>query len=195
MAYPRRLDHTPRSLLRGAGACPGRSGSVMLGRPSLIVPTTPVMPMSAKLLPFLSVLALSACSSAASPAADPAPQPPAASASPPPPAASTGAITVPAEQAQRGQNAFLSSCTTCHSSSEFSDTAFQTRWRNRTAADLFDLMSATMPEDAPNSLPAERYVEIVAYLLRLNGFDVSGAQGPWDLPALQGVSLATLGGR
>ncbi|MEX2467983.1 MAG: c-type cytochrome [Gemmatimonadota bacterium] len=104
-------------------------------------------------------------------------------------------MIVPADQARRGQNAFLSSCTTCHSSSEFSDTAFQTRWRNRTAADLFDLTAATMPEDAPNSLPAERYVEIVAYLLRLNGFESSDVPEAWDVEALGNVSLTTLGGR
>lgn len=147
------------------------------------------MPISAKLLPLLLVLVVPACSSAPTPAADPAPPAPPAG-----PAASAASV-VPAAQAQRGQNAFLGSCTACHSSSEFSDTAFQTRWRNRTAADLFDLMSATMPEDAPNSLPAERYVEIVAYILRLNGFEASGTQDAWDLSALAGVGLASLGGR
>lgn len=102
---------------------------------------------------------------------------------------------VPAQQAQRGENAFLASCTACHSSGEFNDTAFQTRWRNRTARDLFDLMSATMPEDAPNSLPQERYVEIVAYLLTLNGFPTSGTGSAWDVGALGDVGLGTLGSR
>ncbi|MEX2471947.1 MAG: c-type cytochrome [Gemmatimonadota bacterium] len=108
------------------------------------------------------------------------------------PASSTA---VPAQQAQRGENAFLASCTACHSSGEFNDTAFQTRWRNRTARDLFELMAATMPEDAPNSLPRERYVEIVAYLLTLNGFPTSGTGSGWDVGALGDVGLGTLGSR
>lgn len=149
------------------------------------------MHISKKLLSVLSVAALAACSSAQTPADGPAP---ATAAAPPPPAATT-ALVVPATQVQRGQNAFLSSCTTCHSSSEFSDSAFQTRWQNRSAYDLFDLTAATMPEDAPNSLPAERYVEIVAYLLRLNGFEASDALGAWSPAELRDVSLTSLGGR
>lgn len=154
------------------------------------------MPISAKLLPLLLVLAVSACSSAPDPASPaPAAPPPAEAPAASSPGSENSASVVPAAQAQRGQNAFLSSCTACHSSSEFSDTAFQTRWQNRTAADLFDLMSATMPEDAPNSLPAERYVEIVTYILRLNGFEASDAQDAWSLSALADVSLASLGAR
>jgi cytochrome c5 len=149
------------------------------------------MHISKTLLSIFSVAALAACSSAQAPADGPAPAGPATAA----PAPATTALVVPAAQAQRGQNAFLSSCTTCHSSSEFSDTAFQTRWQNRSAYDLFDLTAATMPEDAPNSLPAERYVEIVAYLLRLNGCESSDAQGAWSPAELRGVSLASLGGR
>lgn len=111
-----------------------------------------------------------------------------------PETAPTSVSSVPAEQARRGQNAFLASCTACHGSAEFSDGAFRTRWRNRTAADLFDLMSATMPEDAPNSLPAERYVEIVAYILTLNGFESAAGGTPWTVSALGGVSLGSLSG-
>ncbi len=148
------------------------------------------------LLSVLPVMALVACSSGSSPAtgtaaAPPAPvdRRPAAAAAPAP-----SATAVPAQQAQQGENAFLASCTACHSSNEFNDTAFQTRWRNRTARDLFDLMSATMPEDAPNSLPQERYVEIVAYLLTLNGFP-TGTGSAWDVDALGDVDLGTIGSR
>ena len=54
-------------------------------------------------------------------------------------------------------------------------------------------MSATMPEDAPNSLPAERYVEIVAYFLTLNGFESAEGGSAWDARALREVSLGALG--
>lgn len=155
------------------------------------------MRISKLLLSVLPVMVLAACSSGSSPATGTdttAPPPvdrrPAAAAAPAP---STSAV--PAQQAQRGENAFLASCTVCHSSGEFNDTAFQTRWQNRTARDLFDLMSATMPEDAPNSLPQERYVEIVAYLLTLNGFQTSATGNAWNVGALGDVDLGTLGSR
>lgn len=155
------------------------------------------MRISKLLLSVLPLMALAACSSgsstgsgtatAAPPAAD---QAPATAAAPAP-----TATLVPAQQAQRGENAFLASCTACHSSTEFTDAAFQRRWRNRTARDLFNLMSNTMPEDAPNSLAPERYVEIVAYVLTLNGFPTSGTGAPWDVGALGDVDLGTLGSR
>ncbi len=152
------------------------------------------MRISKLLLSLVPLMFLAACTAGSSPAtgtgttAPPVDQRPAAA-----PAPSTTAV--PIEQAQRGENAFLASCTTCHSSGEFNDAAFQTRWRNRTARDLFDLVSATMPEDAPNSLPQERYVEIVAYLLTLNGFPTSGTGSAWDVGALGDVDLGTLGSR
>lgn len=101
---------------------------------------------------------------------------------------------VPADQARRGENAFVSACTACHASGEFSDTSFRRRWENRTAEDLFDLTSATMPEDAPNSLPAERYVDIIAYILTLNGFESADGAEAWNVAALGEVSLAPLTG-
>jgi S-disulfanyl-L-cysteine oxidoreductase SoxD len=154
------------------------------------------MRISKLLLTLVPVMALAACSSGSSSATGTAAAPPAVDGAPATAAApAPSAAAVPAEQAQRGENAFLASCTACHSSNEFNDTAFQTRWRNRTARDLFDLMSATMPEDAPNSLPQERYVEIVAYLLTLNGFPTSGTGSAWDVGALGDVDLGTLGSR
>lgn len=146
------------------------------------------MRRSSTLVPLFAALTVAACSSGG-----PAPASPASA-----PAAAAPAVTfdrVPAGQALRGQNAFLSSCTVCHGSSEFSDAAFRNRWRNRTAADLLELTAATMPEDAPNSLPQERYVEIVTYFLTLNGFETAEGAADWDVAALSQVSLAELSGR
>jgi mono/diheme cytochrome c family protein len=149
-----------------------------------------------KLLALAIALVSASCSSAST-AGGEATMPPVAAApggAQPEAAPAASASAVPAEQARRGQNAFLQSCTACHGSAEFSDAAFRTRWRNRTAADLFDLISSTMPEDAPNSLPAERYVDIVAYVLTLNGFETVDGAGLWTVPALSDVSLGSLSG-
>ncbi len=146
-------------------------------------------------LPIVSSLTLSACAAASGPSPSPAPaETPAAAPAATADASPAAAVTsVPAEQARRGENAFLGSCTACHASSEFSANAFKRRWSNRTAADLYDLMSATMPEDAPASLAPQEYVDIVAYMLTLNGFDTSAAGSAWNLDTLQRVSLGPLG--
>jgi S-disulfanyl-L-cysteine oxidoreductase SoxD len=154
---------------------------------------------------LLIVLAAAACSSGPAPraGAPDTPSPPAASepagtpAPPPggaaPPGRGSPAV-IPATQADRGRDAFLASCTACHASGEFSASSFRRRWSTRNAADLFRLMSNTMPEDAPSSLAPERYLEIVAYILTMNGFDSSPSAGPWDVTTLDGISLAPLAG-
>ena len=55
----------------------------------------------------------------------------------------------------------MATCTACHASSEFTAAPFRRRWETRNAQDLYRLVSATMPEDAPNSLAPESYVDIV----------------------------------
>ena len=141
-------------------------------------------------LTVVSSLTLSACAGAPGPSSSSSPAP--AEAVEAAPVAPTPVTAVPAEQARRGENAFLASCTACHASSEFSANAFRRRWSNRTAADLYDLMSATMPEDAPASLAPEEYVDIVAYMLSLNGFDTSGAGNAWNVDMLERVGLGPL---
>ena len=116
-------------------------------------------------------------------------------------AAATGADAAPATsalgfstaQADRGRNVFRSTCTECHYSSEFNDRQFKFKWRRRTAGDLFEMVSTQMPEDAPGSLALQQYADIVAFVLRLNGFEPGSAELPPDAAALETISLAPFG--
>lgn len=161
--------------------------------------SNPIMRPWVEVACLVVLLGAAACSSGSGPGAGvPDVSPPAAApeASPSPPGASgsTNRALVPATQADRGRDAFLASCTACHASGEFTASAFRRRWSTRDAADLYRLMSNTMPEDAPSSLAPERYVEIVTYILSMNGFDSSASAGPWDVATLDGISLAPLAG-
>ncbi|MDZ7780191.1 MAG: cytochrome c [Gemmatimonadota bacterium] len=149
-----------------------------------------------KLPPLVAVLVVASCSTAPSTGDTGTVSPDVGDGAPEdaPAEARTDVSAVPAEQAQRGENAFLASCTACHASGEFSDSAFRRRWQNRTAEDLYRLTASTMPEDAPNSLPPERYVDIVAYILTLNGFESVDGGEAWNVPVLDQVSLAPLAG-
>ncbi len=109
-------------------------------------------------------------------------------------ASAAAPASVPAEQARKGRDAFLASCTACHASSEFTATPFRNRWRTRRASDLYRLVSSTMPEDAPGSLAPERYLEIVTYILSMNGFESSASLEAWNASELADVSLAPIGG-
>lgn len=75
-----------------------------------------------------------------------------------------------AEQASRGRATFRATCADCHYSSEFRDAQFKFKWAKRTVADLYRNIVENMPEDAPGSLPGQEYVDVVTYILQLNGF-------------------------
>ncbi len=107
--------------------------------------------------------------------------------------ASDAGLTFSLEQARRGRAVFRRSCTECHYSSEFRDRQFRFKWRRRTAGHLFGHIVSTMPEDAPGSLSLQEYVDVVAYILELNGFEPGAGELPPDEEALKALSLRALG--
>ncbi len=157
-----------------------------------------------KPMTFLAVLALAGCaggttvaqnsagpSDTAGVTAAPAPAP--AAEAEPASAAGSSALSFSSAQADRGRNVFRSTCTECHYSSEFSDRQFKFKWRRRTAGDLYEYVSTSMPEDAPGSLELQQYADIVAFVLRENGFEPGSGELPPDQTALETLSLAPLG--
>ena len=47
--------------------------------------------------------------------------------------------------------------------------AFVGSWSTRNTRDLFGLIQTTMPTDRPGALPADTYVNIIAFILQSNG--------------------------
>ena len=94
-----------------------------------------------------------------------------------------------ATQAARGEAEFARTCAGCHVPSQFSGPSFMRSWSGRSAYDLFSLIRTTMPFDNPGQLSREAYADVVAFLLRVNGY----APGPRELPAedeaLRGIRL------
>jgi sarcosine oxidase len=72
-------------------------------------------------------------------------------------------------QARRGAENYRKYCSACHMPATHSGDAFKTTWSGRSAADLFDYLRTTMPNDNPGRLSRRQYADIVAYLLQLNG--------------------------
>ena len=73
-------------------------------------------------------------------------------------------------QATTGGDVFRLNCTSCHNSSILTGQSFQLAWVGRTAFDLYERMRTTMPLDDPGRLSTQEYVDIVAYLFKLNGY-------------------------
>ena len=90
-------------------------------------------------------------------------------------------------QAKRGLQEYGRSCEHCHGSNLTGNPTdevpslvadgFMFHWKGRTVQDLYARLSKAMPADAPGTLDAAAYLDLVAYLLEANGFPA----GPRDL--------------
>lgn len=149
-------------------------------------------------------LLLVACASSSGPESTPSPAAaPTDMAAPAAPAPTTttaaaprsgGAATFTDVQADRGRDLFRAMCTECHYSSEFSDSQFKFKWSRRAAGNLYELINTSMPETAPGSLSPEETVDLVSYILRMNGFEPGASELPADRAVLDGISLASIRG-
>jgi len=86
----------------------------------------------------------------------------------------TAAGPFTAEQASAGQAAYQANCAGCHGADlmgypPLAGPAFVGAWGTRTTRDLFGLIQNTMPTDRPGALPADTYLNIVAFILQQNG--------------------------
>lgn len=72
-------------------------------------------------------------------------------------------------QADRGDTAFDEVCADCHTTSEFRGRTFQSNWGRRTVYSFFRTIRSTMPDDNPGGLEEQTYLDVVSYILRLNG--------------------------
>jgi cytochrome c len=86
-------------------------------------------------------------------------------------------------QATRGQAVYTGACGFCHgrrldgapddpdmrAAPPLARARFLRVWEGRTLGTLLAFMRATMPEDNPNSLTAQEYVDVVAYMLSVGG--------------------------
>ena len=106
------------------------------------------------------------------------------------PTAASSSFT--ADQADRGRDMFRASCTECHYSSEFADSQFKFKWSRRSAGSLFQLIQTSMPETAPGSLAPEETVDLVTYIMRMNGFEPGDSELVADRAVLDEISLASI---
>src|SRR4029079_19440468 len=79
-----------------------------------------------------------------------------------------------ADQANAGRAAFQANCAGCHGADlmgypPLAGPGFIGSWSTRNTRDLFGLIQTTLPSDRPGALPADTYVNIVAFFLQSNG--------------------------
>lgn len=101
-------------------------------------------------------------------------------------------------QAEHGHALYLENCVVCHGSSlndgqfgaPLKGSYFRGRWKDRTAAELFALTTATMPPSQPMLLPNEDYAAILAFIFERNGITAGEAEFPADIATLNGVRFS-----
>ena len=88
------------------------------------------------------------------------------------------------EQATRGDTEHQNNCNSCHGTEKYSGENFTKNWVGRTVFDLFDQIKTTMPDDNPGGLSAQQYKDVVAYILKTNGFPAGTDSLPSDPEAM-----------
>lgn len=102
-------------------------------------------------------------------------------------------------QAKRGKETYDYSCATCHAPDLEGDSSrdvpplrgdeFLEGWNGRPIGGLFDVISKSMPKDAPASLRPQTYADVVAYLLQGNEFPAGERELPADVTALERIAI------
>jgi mono/diheme cytochrome c family protein len=92
-------------------------------------------------------------------------------------------------QAARGEARYRASCSSCHDEGPRRGEAFMRDWSGTDLAGLVARMKASMPPGAPGSLPDADYLDIAAYMLRVNDFPA----GRDDLTAANVASVRVEG--
>lgn len=89
-------------------------------------------------------------------------------------------------QAERGSAFYVKECASCHGEGLMGqDDApgligpdFLSTWGGQTVGDLFEQTRKSMPMDNANSFSRQEYLDVVAFMLKANGFPAGTAEMP-----------------
>ena len=105
-----------------------------------------------------------------------------------------------ADQTRRGETAYLQTCASCHGTAlEGGDMtpplvggAFTANWNDLTVGDLFERIRTTMPLDKPGRLSRQQNADVIAFLLKANGWPAGTVELPPDPPALNQIRIQSV---
>ena len=100
----------------------------------------------------------------------------------------TAAGVYTADQANRGRDVYAMQCRSCHTPASHTGAVFAAWWDKKTLADLFQFIVTRMPKNEPGSLQADEYIDVTAYLLKLNELPVGEAL-PADTVAMKRIRI------
>ena len=92
-------------------------------------------------------------------------------------------------QAQRGEQQFKTSCSSCHTPRMFLGGTFAERWNSQTMGSVFEWVSVNMPENDPGGLKPQQYADVLAFVLSINGYPIGTDDMPADLAILKQYAI------
>lgn len=93
------------------------------------------------------------------------------------------------EQWQRGRDLYAGLCASCHPAVTHVGPIFTKSWAGKKLSDLFGYLRERMPKNEPGSLTDQEYVDVMSYMLRLNGMPAGNHELPADSAALTKVRI------
>lgn len=93
------------------------------------------------------------------------------------------------EQWMRGRDIYAGLCASCHPASTHTGPAFTKSWANKKLSELFGFLRERMPKSDPGSLSEQEYVDVISYMLRVNGFPAGDEEMPADSLALTKIRI------
>ena len=99
-------------------------------------------------------------------------------------------------QAKKGEAVYFAHCVDCHGpdfagreqAPAVAGLGFMEKWNRATVRQLFDRVEL-MPPTKPKTLPTQDYVDVLAYLLSVNGLPAGTAALPNDRAALARIEI------
>jgi S-disulfanyl-L-cysteine oxidoreductase SoxD len=92
-------------------------------------------------------------------------------------------------QAEAGEALYEQHCLTCHDKKYFRPVL--KTWSGQPLGILYTMMSASMPQSNPGSLPRKDYVDILAYILALNRYPAGDSELTYEDGALDDIEIVS----
>jgi cytochrome c553 len=102
---------------------------------------------------------------------------------------STGQGVYNRDQWLRGRDVYAGLCAACHPAITHVGPMFTTSWAGKKLSDLFGFLRERMPKNDPGSLSEQDYVDVMTYMLRLNGMPAGLDELPADSVALTKIRI------
>lgn len=93
------------------------------------------------------------------------------------------------DQWMRGRDVYAGLCAGCHPAITHVGPMFTTSWAGKKLSDLFGFLRERMPKNDPGSLSEQDYVDVMSYMLRLNGMPAGVDELPADSVALTRIRI------